>query len=534
VKPIAGWPALRARLRRAGTTSWRASREALHSRAGLWSLRRRVAATATGVAVLFAVLTTAIVVSLVSVVSNGDAVVNRWGPALLSTQSILTDLVDEETGVRGYALSGQTESLQPYAMASVQEVKDVQAVAASAGHHADVLSRLKALTSAAQVWQQQTAQPLIELVQAGGPQSTVRLDSLAGKAQFDLVRTRQAELAEAVQGQLAHARAARKTALSWLFAALSVGAALVLIAALGVWRGLQRHVLAPVESLASQARAVAARRPNARILPRGPPEFRAMGRDVEQMRRTAAAALDEARTATDDLSRSNADLEQFAYVASHDLSEPLRKIANFCQLLERQYGPQLDDTARQYIGYAVDGAKRMQALIADLLALSRVGRTTDAFVAVDTGAALDQAVANAAESIDATGGGIGHSELPTLPGDPVLITALFENLVANSIKYRSSAPPLIVVTAVRDPHAAAWTFTVSDNGIGVEPQYADRIFAIFQRLHLRAEYEGTGIGLALCRKIVEFHGGRIWLDTQAASDGATFRFTLPERPPREP
>jgi light-regulated signal transduction histidine kinase (bacteriophytochrome) len=147
---------------------------------------------------------------------------------------------------------------------------------------------------------------------------------------------------------------------------------------------------------------------------------------------------------------------------------------------------------------------------------------------------LDQAVANAAEAIDATGGGVGHSELPTLPGDPVLITALFENLVANSIKYRSSAPPLIVVTAVRDPDAAAWTFTVSDNGIGVEPQYADRIFAIFQRLHLRAEYEGTGIGLALCRKIVEFHGGRIWLDTQAASDGATFRFTLPERPPREP
>jgi light-regulated signal transduction histidine kinase (bacteriophytochrome) len=249
------------------------------------------------------------------------------------------------------------------------------------------------------------------------------------------------------------------------------------------------------------------------------------------MRRTAAAALDEVRVASYHLSRSNADLEQFAYVASHDLSEPLRKIANFCQLLERQYGPQLDDTARQYISYAVDGAKRMQALIADLLSLSRVGRTTDAFVAVDTGAALSQALANLAESIDATGAGVGNSDLPTVRGDPALMVALFQNLVANSIKYRSSAPPLIVVTAVRDSDAAAWTFTVSDNGIGIEPQYAERIFAIFQRLHLREEYDGTGIGLALCRKIVEFHGGRIWLDTPAGSDGARFRFTLPERPP---
>jgi light-regulated signal transduction histidine kinase (bacteriophytochrome) len=326
----------------------------------------------------------------------------------------------------------------------------------------------------------------------------------------------------------------RSRALVGLVVALVGGAALILLAAVIVWRGLHHLVLAPVESLAGQARAVAARRPNARIVPRGPPELQAMGRDVEQMRRTAAAALDDTRVARDHLARSNADLEQFAYVASHDLSEPLRKVANFCQLLERQYGPQLDDTARQYIGFAVDGAKRMQALITDLLALSRVGRTTDAFVPVDTGVAVQQALANLEESIDATGAGVGRSELPTVPGDPALIVALFENLIANAIKYRSAAPPLIVITAVRDAGAAAWTFTVRDNGIGIEPQYAERIFAIFQRLHLRDEYAGTGIGLALCRKIVEFHGGHIWLDTQGQVNGATFRFTLPERPPREP
>ena len=516
------WAALRDR-------AWRAARDALRSRADQWSMRRRLAATAIGFAVMFAVLTTAIVVSLHSAVSNGDDVVYRWGPAALNTQALLTDLVDEETGVRGYALSGNTESLQPYATATVQQVYDARAIARAAGSTPAVLDRLHALTDAALAWQQQTAQPLINAVQAAGPQDTVRLDSLAGKAQFDVIRARQADLAAAVQRQLDEARKDRHDAFVWLVTAITVGAALILLAAVAVWRGLYRLVLAPVDDLARQARAVAARRPNARIIERGPPELRSLARDMEQMRRTAAAALNDARITGEHLARSNADLEEFAYVASHDLSEPLRKIANFCQLLERQYGPQLDDTARQYIGFAVDGAKRMQALIADLLALSRVGRNADAFVPVDTGAALTQALANLEESIEATGAGVGHSELPTVAGDQALMVALFENLISNALKYRSPAPPLIVVTAVRDPGAPVWTFTVKDNGIGIEPQYAERIFAIFQRLHLREEYEGTGIGLALCRKIVEFHGGKIWLEPEPGP-GATFRFTLPERP----
>ena len=522
-----GWAALCGR-------AWRATREAMRSRANQWSLRRRVAATAAGFAILFAVLATAVVVSLHGAVASGDDVVSRWGPAALHTQALLTDLVDEETGVRGYALSGNAESLQPYATGRVREVLDVESVARAAANQREVLDRLHALNAAALTWQQQTAQPLIDLVQAGGPQSTVRLDNLAGKAQFDVIRNRQADLAATVQRQLDEARSDRHTALIWLTIAITVGAALILLAAATVWRGLHSLVLSPVDNLARQARAVAARRPNARIAPRGPPELRSLARDVEQMRRTAAGALHDSRVTGERLARSNADLEEFAYVASHDLSEPLRKIANFCQLLERQYGPQLDDTARQYIGYAVDGAKRMQSLIADLLALSRVGRSTDAFVPVDTGAALTQALAHLEDSIEGSGAGVGHSDLPTVNGDPALIVALFENLISNALKYRSAAPPLIVVTAVRDIGAAVWTFTVQDNGIGIEPQYAERIFAIFQRLHLREEYEGTGIGLALCRKIVEFHGGRIWLETQGGGHGATLRFTLPERPPRDP
>jgi light-regulated signal transduction histidine kinase (bacteriophytochrome) len=264
------------------------------------------------------------------------------------------------------------------------------------------------------------------------------------------------------------------------------------------------------------------------IVPSGPPEFRDLGADVDTMRRRIADELDRIAQTRDELARSNADLEQFAYVASHDLSEPLRKVANFCQLLERQYGDQLDEKAHQYVAFAVDGAKRMQALIADLLTLSRVGRTTERFVPVDTNRTLARAIATLEDKITPTGGGVGHSDLPTVMGDPSLLTSLFENLVGNAIKYRSDQPPLVVVTAVSDREARIWTFAVKDNGIGIDPAYADRIFAIFQRLHLRDEYGGTGIGLALCRKIVEFHGGRIWLDTSLTS-GATFRFTIPER-----
>jgi light-regulated signal transduction histidine kinase (bacteriophytochrome) len=233
---------------------------------------------------------------------------------------------------------------------------------------------------------------------------------------------------------------------------------------------------------------------------------------------------------SEELARSNDDLQQFAYVASHDLSEPLRKVANFCQLLERQYGPQLDDKARQYIDFAVDGAKRMQVLITDLLALSRVGRTTEEFESVDLERALAAALATLSDRIDDAGARIERvTPLPTIAGDQSLLTSLFENLVGNAVKYRrEDVPPVVRIAAEHDAENSVWTFTVSDNGIGIDPQYAERIFAVFQRLHLRDRYGGTGIGLALCRKIVEFHGGRIWLDPVESLTGANFTFTLPE------
>jgi len=244
-------------------------------------------------------------------------------------------------------------------------------------------------------------------------------------------------------------------------------------------------------------------------------------------------AKEEFRLLGEELERSNADLQQFAYVASHDLSEPLRKVTNFCQLLERQYGPQLDNRAREYIDFAVDGAKRMQNLINDLLELSRVGRTTDEFAPVDTGAALDQALSTLSDRIAESGATVDRlSELPTVLGDRTLLTSLLENLVGNAVKYhRDDVAPVVEISAEHDPAGELWRFTVSDNGIGIDPQYAERIFAVFQRLHLRDQYGGTGIGLALARKIVEFHGGEIWLDTVQSPPGATLRFTLPEGGP---
>jgi light-regulated signal transduction histidine kinase (bacteriophytochrome) len=225
-----------------------------------------------------------------------------------------------------------------------------------------------------------------------------------------------------------------------------------------------------------------------------------------------------------DLQRSNAELEQFAYVASHDLQEPLRKVASFCQLLQRRYGGQLDERADQYIEYAVDGAKRMQVLINDLLAFSRVGRSAASAVPVALDEALAQARANLATAIAESGAVIEAGPLPVVLGEPALLTAVFQNLLSNALKFHGAAAPHVVVTVRRD--GDQWEFSVSDNGIGIDAEYAERVFVIFQRLHDKSAYSGTGIGLAMSRKIIEFYGGRIWLDT-AHSGGSRFLFTLP-------
>jgi signal transduction histidine kinase len=227
---------------------------------------------------------------------------------------------------------------------------------------------------------------------------------------------------------------------------------------------------------------------------------------------------------TAELARSNAELQQFAYVASHDLQEPLRMVSNFTQLLAERYDAKLDNDGREFIAYAVEGATRMQTLVQDLLALSRVGTRGKNLEVVRLAEAVDRAVANLEFAIQENGALVSHDELPEVMADSSQMMQLFQNLIGNGIKFKGAEPPRVHISAGRN--GKEWTFSVRDNGIGFEPQYAERIFAVFQRLHSRDEYRGNGIGLSICRKIVERHQGRIWAESIPGS-GATFYFTMP-------
>jgi light-regulated signal transduction histidine kinase (bacteriophytochrome) len=300
---------------------------------------------------------------------------------------------------------------------------------------------------------------------------------------------------------------------------------------------LRAAAIKPLTRLASDARQVAGGDFDHEVDPSGPREVHTLAVDMNRMRQRILRELSAVRAANNalearalDLERSNTELEQFAYVASHDLQEPLRKVASFCQLLQRRYIGQLDARADQYIEFAVDGAKRMQALIDDLLAFSRVGRAERTPTLVSCAKALSQARVNLTGEIRKSGAVIESTDLPTVKAEFTLLTSLFQNLISNAIKFRGDRPPAVKVSATRRDDD--WLFSVADNGIGIEPEFADRVFVIFQRLHDRTQYRGTGIGLSMCRKIVEHFGGRIWLDTEYLG-GAKFDFTLPVAPAEE-
>jgi signal transduction histidine kinase len=264
-----------------------------------------------------------------------------------------------------------------------------------------------------------------------------------------------------------------------------------------------------------------------------------VGNQIGQLmaRRQAEADLrdahDELSRRAHDLARSNAELQQFAYVASHDLQEPLRMISSYTQLLMRRYGAMFDQDAKAFMAFIVDGAARMKQLIEDLLAYSRVGTRGRDPEPTDAQGALEQALANLRAAVEATGATVTNDALPTVRADASQLVQLFQNLVGNALKFRGRDAPRIHVGAQRKDTEVV--LSVRDNGIGIDPQYFERIFVIFQRLHSKAEYDGTGIGLAICKKIVDRHGGRIWVESQPGQ-GSTFYCTLPavrQGPPEE-
>lgn len=233
----------------------------------------------------------------------------------------------------------------------------------------------------------------------------------------------------------------------------------------------------------------------------------------------------------EELARSNCDLEQFAYVASHDLQEPLRMVAAYTQLLADRYRGKLDEAADRYIDYAVEGATRMQALLEDLLAFSRVGRNGVNQGRVNVNAVVEEAIKNLTITLKERGVIVTRNPLPTISADRSQLVQLFQNLIGNAVKFRGKEPPRVTISSEKE--GEEWVFTVADNGIGIAPEHTDFIFKIFQRLHARNEYPGNGIGLAICKKIVEHHGGRIWVESELGR-GSNFRFTFPVTPADRP
>ncbi len=244
--------------------------------------------------------------------------------------------------------------------------------------------------------------------------------------------------------------------------------------------------------------------------------------DMEKKIQERTVELDLANV---ELKRSNDELQQFAYIASHDLQEPLRMIASYLELLSRRYEGKLDDDADEFIGYAVDGANRLQGMINDLLAFSRVGTRGKQFSKIDFNNVLKESMLNLKMAIEDNGAIITTGPLPIVVADPGQLVQLLQNLLSNAMKFRGDDTPRIHISAERG--IGEWVFSVQDNGIGIEAQYSERIFIIFQRLHAGRKYSGTGIGLAICKKIVERHGGKIWLESEPGK-GARFIFSIPD------
>jgi signal transduction histidine kinase len=500
--------------------------------------------------VAFAVLAVLVVIAAVVIAwllvrSRDEAadLENSVLPAQAQAYRLQGALVDQETGVRGFALARSPAFLQPYTAGLATEASAVARLRAMISGNRQLWAQVAAIEAAAGAWRRSYAMPLISLARHGplSGRDAALLDR--SKQSFDHLRTlfsaQDAGLAATASRDSAGLRGSRDL-IDWGYAAVLLA---VLLAAGALSLVLQRAVVLPLGRLRADARKVMAGDFGHRIETTGPADLRDVAADVEAMRSELLSALASARAAQEvsarqaasldsqatELLRSNSELEQFAYVASHDLQEPLRKVASFCQLLEKRYGEQLDERGRQYIEFAVDGAKRLQVLINDLLTFSRVGRVEDERfrLPLPLDVALDSALAGLGAAIEEAGAVIERPDrLPVVMGDATLLAMVWQNLIGNGIKFaRDGQPPVVRITAA-PASGETWQLCVQDNGIGIPAEFAEKVFVIFQRLHGRDAYPGTGIGLALCRRIIQHHGGDIGLDT-GYTGGARLCFTLP-------
>nr|WP_240934619.1 ATP-binding protein [Cellulomonas sp. IC4_254] len=500
-------------------------------------MRRRLATALVAAGVVLALVFVGSGIALWRMLDAQDLVTEQYFTAITNGETAYTQLVDGETAVRGYALTGFDGTLEPYENA--QDATEAFAAVAAGSASAPVREAAAAAVEAAERWDARFAQPTIAAVAEGGPAAVSAEEIEGGRALFDETRT-------AVQDYLDVLRERRDEAASalamWTRVVIGSLVALVIAGAVAgavLWRTLRSWIAEPLGALAADARAVSEGDLHHAVRTTGPGEIADLADTVERMRlglvaqvqaveaqrAEIAEAHDRLAEQAEELRRSNRDLEQFAYVASHDLQEPLRKVASFTQLLQKRYGGQMDERADQYIAFAVDGAKRMQQLIQDLLGFSRVGRLGGELADVPLDDALGAALENLDNLVEDTGAVVTHDPLPVVRGERPLLVQLLQNLVGNAIKFRDpERPPVVRISARRV--GDSWELECRDNGIGIDPQYAERVFVIFQRLHPKDLYEGTGIGLALCKKIVEYHGGRIWLG-EPDGPGTSVRWTLP-------
>ncbi|MEV4349430.1 ATP-binding protein [Actinoplanes sp. NPDC049596] len=507
-----------------------------------WTLRRRVVALCIAVGLLLSGLGVYAAITAASNNRQLDDVLNRASPMRAAGESLNTAYVDQETGIRGFAISGKESNLKPFTEGRAEEQRRITQIEGYLHpEDTEIRQALDVVKQRADVWHRELADPVIATIRADGPLAGQQRINAASSAQFDDLRAAIQLMQDDIQVLRMRSADAAKESSRTMVAIQIAAAAIIILAGALLLLLLDRLVTRPVVELAGQVREVADGDYERHIESTGSPELASLADDVDGMRQKIAAELTEVREArtqiewindqlkiqAEELTRSNRDLEQFAYVASHDLQEPLRKVASFCQLLQRRYSGQLDERADQYIAFAVDGAQRMQRLINDLLAFSRIGRLTGGFTEVD----LDRVLPEVKSQLEARAGEDGEitwTDLPTVEGEEPLLTTLFVNLIGNSLKFRRpDVPPVIKVSAERD--GKEWRINVRDNGIGIEAEFADKVFVIFQRLHARDAYEGTGIGLAIVKKIVEYHGGRIWLDLEV-EEGTSIYFTLPVLP----
>jgi signal transduction histidine kinase len=500
------------------------------------------------VRLVFSVIAVLVVIGAVIIaeqLTRGRTVTDELADSVLPAQAqayrLQGALIDQETGVRGYGITGDVRFLQPYRAGVATEAASAARLRTLVAASPPLTADLNRIEQAAGQWRRDDAAPLIARARQGplGPHDIGLLDR--SKSSFDYLRglfavqnARLAAMAAQDQARLTRIRSIQ----NWVFAAIL---AALLFASGALATALHNVVVRPLNRLRAASRQVAGGDFDHRITPVGPADLRAVAADVEAMRRELASALNDARITqqiaadqaanldayAEELRRSNAELEQFAYVASHDLQEPLRKVASFCQLLAQRYDDKLDDRGRQYIDYAVDGAKRLQVLINELLAFSRVGRAEAVRMRLPMEEALDAAIGALGVTISESGAVIERPEqLPDVLGDPTLLGLVWQNLLGNAIKFRApERTPLVRIDVTEDP-AGQWLFSVTDNGIGIAPEFAEKVFVIFQRLHSREAYAGTGIGLALCRRIIEHHGGEVSLDT-GYTGGTRILFSMP-------